>query len=1601
MMNKQQAEYFKELTANRAEGAKALEGFALRGVKNSVVEKYSDQAHFIYELLQNADDAKATSARFELFRDRLVFAHNGTRRFSVSNPATEVEELERGTLGDINAITAVGGSNKTDEATIGKFGVGFKAVFQYTATPHIYDPNVFFKIERFIVPIRLEADYSGRRSEETLFVFPFDHDKRSAEDSYADISEKMRSLDYPLLFLSNLKEISFEISGALGLYGKTVQEKQDFDDITAEFIRLTQNDGENCDDLYDNMLWLFSRYDENGHAYSVGFFVDAEGHLIPKTHSAFCFFPTKEGTGLNFIIHAPFLLTDSREGIRAGVQHNIDMISLLSELAADSLTCLKEIGLTKKVPLIDDNIFDIVPYDESNFTDVNSKKAISFKPFYTAMKDAFESEAIIPSSDGYVTTATAYWGGVDNSQLAEVFSNEQLACLTKINDAKWAFATLSTPRSAGRSVKFDYIRAVVKNAVTDNSIIDLMDKPFIESQKIDWLHLLYEYISVNTARTKRIKTKPIFLDSNCKAVAAFDAKEQAIMFLPTEGGSGYTTVNEALLQNEDTLTFIKQLGISEPSLRDEIYNIILPQYKDDVSIDTSPHFKKFFRYYQTCSQTEVKSFLALIKECDFVLYTSADDEAQYRGKASELYFPFEPLQQWFQPKLDSKFVSFDEYLGLVGEDKKEELVSFLTDLGVKDVPRIILRQLSDQEANHIQSSWPYSSRGQRWTEKAIDGCKELIESVVKEQDANLSNLIWSQLLRFVDIGYLKDGHYWSQDNVLYGKYEYFYYSSQSKSFESSEAKRLRTQPWLLNNAGEFVSASELTVQTLHPQYDVSNDETVELLRLLGIKEEHEETVDEDVDITSYGESLGLSEDEQRQAFLEFAKRKQSTDDTEAAGDEEDDDLFKDEGDADETEEVPCISPSVKRVVREISKRATATPKECIPKQVETPDDSPSDEDDYSKPTIDISKKIEKVKEQAEREIREIARLEDLKKQAQDADIYSYGWFKALLELESLNSGENNANSKEISISFAKVEREAGTSRTLILKHPSRYIPQSMEDLADIPLELHFTDQPMVKVAVEVVNVKSYTLRAKLRTNAHIDGIDLSKVIEARIEARNPVFLIEELRKAFIKLGEDNGYDEDFNLQNNLCENIEFVFGPPGTGKTTYVARDVILPMMKSIEELKILVLTPTNKSADVLVRRLMESMGADQSYMNWLVRFGATNDNIIEQSGVFRDKTFDIRTFSKNVTVTTIARFPYDYFFPDDGTRLHLSALKWDYIVIDEASMIPLANIVYPLYKKTPEKFIIAGDPFQIEPITTVDEWKNKNIYTLVELDSFTDPITVPHTYRVELLTTQYRSIPEIGEIFSRFAYGGVLKHFRTTESQKVLPINDFIDLKPLNIIKFPVSKFESIYRSKRLQSKTPYQVYSALFAFEFVKYLSALIEMVKGDEIFRIGLIAPYRAQADLIDKLMTSAALPQNIDVQIGTIHGFQGDECDIIIALFNPPPSITTHKDMFLNKLNIVNVSISRARDYLFILMPDDNTENVGNLSLIKKVERLCKEQSVWSEHQSPAIEGIMFGSKTYLEDNSFSTSHQLVNVYGKPEKRYEVRSEDNAIDVQIHE
>ena len=93
------------------------------GLKSLLSELYPDNAHFIYELLQNAEDALATTVEFTLEADRLTVSHDGKRPFSIA---------------DIESITGIGQSTKKDDPTqIGKFGVGFKAVFAYTNRPEI------------------------------------------------------------------------------------------------------------------------------------------------------------------------------------------------------------------------------------------------------------------------------------------------------------------------------------------------------------------------------------------------------------------------------------------------------------------------------------------------------------------------------------------------------------------------------------------------------------------------------------------------------------------------------------------------------------------------------------------------------------------------------------------------------------------------------------------------------------------------------------------------------------------------------------------------------------------------------------------------------------------------------------------------------------------------------------------------------------------------------------------------------------------------------------------------------------------------------------------------------------------------------------------------------------------------------------------------------------------------------------------------------------------------------------------------------------------------------------------------------------------------
>lgn len=1585
-MTAREKDFFKRLIEIRQKYFDQIQEAERNGTEeghwNSVVDKYSDQAHFIYEILQNADDAGATQAAFELYQDRLVFRHNGKRRFTISNPDTYQQDKQNGTVGDINSITAIGASSKSsDKATIGKFGVGFKAVFQYTLTPHIYDDNVLFKIHDYIVPQEIEVDYPDRKKDETIFVFPFDHPETSVDDVFKDISHKLCHLVFPTLFLNNVKKIKYRAGEEVGEYTTNVKRRIEFENTTAELIFIVNGSKKDRE-----TVWMFTR-EEYMHRYSCGFFVNKEGNLTARNYHAFCFFPTKKDTNLNFIINAPFLLTDSREGIKAANKHNIHMIDLLSDLAGDSFLYLRDIGLQEGKMIIDDDILSYIPVNEDDFIPQNERDDISFYPFYKRIKETFEENALLPSFNDYVYPGDAYIPYA--ATYADLFSNKHLARICEDEDAEWVLPTIGWETLyRAKDGRADYLRDLISpedesGILRDVKLIDCIDASFIESQTKKWLLAFYDFVIDTASRVDHARNVPIFINPEGHAVAAYDENDIAILFIDEDIGKDYETISEEYLQEPSVKKLVDLMGITAPELKDKINNKILRKEQLNPRNDFRALLSYFIELEENGEDTD--DFIWKISDRCFIYGEREDKTEQEVYSAEDLYYPSLELKRYFEGAGDVLFVCVDKYKSFLSKQKERYLEEFLTRLGVLKSACVIEYEYTEEFAKEsFRDKWERSTSQPKWLDKRIEGDENAINHIVDNDDMELSVILWNQLVQLFE----------RPGRVLGGTYRYYFRTEREQRYEGIGEKLLREKKWLFDQNGDRKQAKDLSLQTLNRNYDTAGDGAKKLLEFLRIKDEHPEyeSLPESVRVR-----LEKMEELEKSGFFSLTPEVQAaliresvqrSEETKVEGDNSKVSL---ENGSMEEKVLGDIRKNINKKKGDRSDRAANR---------ESGADKDADSDEITRASVDYSKRIEKEKQKCEDEITRLAQIEELQNRVLESKQYSYRWFSSLLQLEAMSDGDENINSREVSISFSKVEREPETSRTLILKHPDKNIPAVMEELVDIPLDLTFSDGATKRLIIEVANVQSYILRVKVKKDLFLLDADFSMVNQARIVAQSPAFLMKELQKQFAGFEQDPfNMSDDYDMQQNLCENIQFIFGPPGTGKSTYLATEILTPMVRKHKRVRTLVLTPTNKAADVLTARIIENAGNEKEYENWLVRYGVTIDEDIEKSPVFHGKEFEIEDYDKCVIITTIARLCYDYFIDNDGNFNYLRSINWDYIVVDEASMIPLIQMVYMLYAKKPKGFIIAGDPFQIEPTSTVSQWKNENIYTMVHLNSFSEKVeTVPHQYDIKLLTTQYRSIESIGEVFSQLTYEGVLKHARSNEDARPLNIEQYLDYENLNIIRFPVREYESIYRSKRLK-RSSYHVYAALFAYEFSVYIAKALVRENPDETFRIGIISPYGAQAGMIDKLLASAQIPTDITVSSGTIHGFQGDECDIIIALFNPPPYISSNREMFLNRQNIVNVAISRARDYLFVLLPDEETKNVENLALINKLTRLI-EKDIHKDQNTREMEELMFGNEEYLEENSFSTGHQLVNVYGLPERRYEIRSEENAVDVQVY-
>lgn len=235
---------------------------------------YTRPGHFLFELLQNAEDTGATTFRATFRPDRIELWHDGL-------PFD---------LRDLVGVTSIGQTTKRKNQ-IGFFGVGFKSVYEVTERPRIYSDVYAFEIVDVSIPRRLE--HPGTPG--TTLILPL----RKPEPGLPALLRA--ELDPCLLLtLRNLREIDLGDGHRIVRQGDSVSGQEFLLDESEHRSDLAREKGRP-----DRTRLLVGVYLEDGRAVPV-----PEG--APTVYS---YLPTAEPSGLRFLLHGHFDLPVDRERI--------------------------------------------------------------------------------------------------------------------------------------------------------------------------------------------------------------------------------------------------------------------------------------------------------------------------------------------------------------------------------------------------------------------------------------------------------------------------------------------------------------------------------------------------------------------------------------------------------------------------------------------------------------------------------------------------------------------------------------------------------------------------------------------------------------------------------------------------------------------------------------------------------------------------------------------------------------------------------------------------------------------------------------------------------------------------------------------------------------------------------------------------------------------------------------------------------------------------------------------------------------------------------------------------------------------------------------
>ncbi|WP_157991689.1 sacsin N-terminal ATP-binding-like domain-containing protein [Caldimonas tepidiphila] len=551
---------------------------------------YPDEAHFIFELLQNAEDAGATEAAFELNAHGCSFEHNGTRHFN-----------ER----DIRGITGIFNSSKKDNPDqIGKFGVGFKSVFVYTDTPVVYSKHHSFRIERLVLP--LEVPPNPHLGDRTRFDFPFNNPKKNVKEAFAEIKAGLEHLsENTLLFLRNLGYIKWRVGSQ---EGALLREEHSENHVEV----LKQLDGK---DVLSSHWLRFSAPVQLDKGFSapvqgverqqvaIAFELALTGEkksfdknraikeqlkVVPAVRGKVSvFFPAdKETSGLRFHLHGPFVPELSRASIKNSPE-NLPLFAQLAMLAAQSLHAIKKLGL------LSGEFLAVLPNNDDPLPE-------RYKVIRSTILEEMKTSALVPTHRGGHAPAVQLLQA--KAALKVLIPSDDLAFVTSRQDhPEWAIGATQKNSNQDRFLTslgihywetdslIEFLETKLRNSEDSWDPCEIKQDvlEWIANKPFEWLQALYAHLLKFCEEADDFRNLG---DVYFIPLASGKWGTGSLAYFqtgPWSESDPHHRVDERVLKEGAKISqqlgarrFLEQIGVREPNEEDELRLLINTRYKE-------------------------------------------------------------------------------------------------------------------------------------------------------------------------------------------------------------------------------------------------------------------------------------------------------------------------------------------------------------------------------------------------------------------------------------------------------------------------------------------------------------------------------------------------------------------------------------------------------------------------------------------------------------------------------------------------------------------------------------------------------------------------------------------------------------------------------------------------------------------------------------------------------------------------------------------------------------------------------------------------------------------------------------------------------------